>query len=67
MYIAQVIQMVWPLILIQMIFQVYALIDLIVVKKRKTKNLSPIIWGVIIVLGEIIGSSLYFIIGRSDK
>lgn len=67
MYIAQVIQMVWPLILIQMIFQVYALIDLIVVKKRKTKNLSPIIWGVIIVLGEIIGSALYFIIGRSDK
>jgi len=67
MDVAQIIQIIWPLILIQGLFQIYALVDLIVIKKRKTKNLNPIIWGIIIILGEILGSALYFIIGRSEK
>ena len=67
MDIQQIIQFIWPLILIQLLFQIYALVDLIITKKRKTKNLTPIIWIIIIVLGEIIGSALYFIVGRSEK
>lgn len=67
MDILQIIQFIWPLILIQLLFQIYALVDLIITKKRKTKNLTPIIWIIIIVLGEIIGAALYFIIGRSEK
>jgi len=62
----QLIQVFWPLILIQVSFQIYALVDLIVTKKRKTKNLSPLLWIIIIVLGEIFGPTLYFIIGRSE-
>lgn len=63
----QLLQLIWPLILIQIAFQIYALIDLIVIKKKKTKNLSFVAWVLIIIFGEIIGSALYFILGRSDK
>jgi len=66
MDIQQIIQLVWPLILIQIVFQIYALVDLIVIKKRKTKNLSITIWAIIILIGEIVGPALYFILGRSE-
>ena len=67
MDIQQIIQIAWPLILIQLVFQIYALMDLIVTKKRKTKNLSSTVWILIIIFGEIIGPALYFILGRSEK
>ena len=65
--IIDLIKLIWPLIIIQLIFQVYALYDLIKVKSGKTKNLSAIIWGIIIVLGEIVGAAIYFLIGRSEE
>lgn len=61
------ISVIWPLIVIQLAFQIYALVDLFKIKKSKTKNLSPVLWAVIIVLGEIIGAALYFILGRSEE
>lgn len=67
MNIFELLQLIWPVILIQFAFQIYALIDLFKVKKNKTKNLSPIIWTIIIVLGEMVGPALYFIIGRSEQ
>lgn len=67
MDIQQIIQIAWPLILIQLVFQIYALADLIVTKKHRTKNLSSIVWILIIIFGEIIGPALYFILGRSEK
>lgn len=63
---AQIISIIWPLILIQLTFQIYALIDLFKIKKSKTKNLSVTIWAIIIILGEIFGVSAYFIYGRSE-
>ena len=63
----EILKIVWPLILVQFAFQVYALIDLFRNKKGKTKNLTSTIWGVIIVLGEIVGPALYFIFGRSEE
>jgi hypothetical protein len=62
-----IIGIIWPLIVLQLAFQIYALIDLFKIKKGKTKNLSPLIWAVIIVLGEIIGAAIYFILGRSEE
>lgn len=67
MKVAEILSIIWPLILIQIAFQVYALVDLIAIKKKKTKNLSVVIWGIIIVLGEIVGPALYFIFGRSEE
>lgn len=58
-------KLVWPLIVIQLAFQVFALVD--IVRKRKTKNLSPAIWAIIVIFGEIIGSVIYYLVGRSEE
>lgn len=63
----ELIKLIWPIIVLQLAFQIYALIDLFKIKKGTTKNLSSVIWAIIIVLGEIAGPALYFIIGRNDK
>ncbi|PKL31396.1 negative regulator of sigma-Y activity [Candidatus Saccharibacteria bacterium HGW-Saccharibacteria-1] len=63
----EILKMIWPIIVLQLGFQIYALIDLIIVKKKRTKNLSAFIWGIIIVLGEIVGAAAYFVLGRSEE
>jgi len=60
----EIIKFAWPLILIQFGLQIYALIDLF--RKKKTKNLSIYVWAIIIIIGEIVGPVLYFILGRSE-
>ena len=65
MNIAELLKLIWPLILIQLGLQIYAIYDL--VKRKKSRNLSPAIWIVIIVLGEIIGPAAYFLLGRSEE
>ncbi len=58
-------KLIWPIIIIQLALQIYAIVD--VVKKGKTKNLSVPAWVIIIVLGEIIGAIVYLLIGRSEE
>ena len=62
----QLLTLIWPLILVQLAFQAYALYDLVVKKQKKTKNLSVVLWVLIIVFGEVVGAALYFLIGRSE-
>lgn len=62
---AEMIKLIWPMIIIQLALQVYCIYD--VIKRGKTKNLSVPIWIIIIVLGEIIGSIIYLLIGRSEE
>lgn len=59
------IKIIWPVIVIQVLFQLYALID--VARARKTKNLSVVAWVIIIIVGEILGPILYFLIGKSEE
>lgn len=61
---AEVLKMVWPLIIVQIALQIYALVDLF--KRKKVKNLSLPVWAVIIILGEIVGPILYLLIGREE-
>lgn len=61
----EIIKLAWPLILLQFAVQIYAIID--VIKRKKTKNLSVPIWIIIIVFGEIVGSLIYFLAGRSEE
>lgn len=58
---------VWPVIVLQLAFQVYAIYDLIANKKKKTKNLSFAVWLLIIIFGEVVGAALYFVLGRSEE
>jgi len=53
-----------PLIIIQLGLWIFALID--VARKRRTRNLNPIIWVLIICFVNMIGPILYFVLGRSD-
>ncbi len=53
-----------PLILLQLVLMVIALVDL----ARRPKTLGPKgMWAIIIVLGELIGPILYLIIGRKEE
>jgi hypothetical protein len=67
MSVTDIIRLIWPLIVVQLAFQVYAIIDLFKTKKGKTRNLSSLSWVIIIVLGEILGPALYFLVGRSEE
>lgn len=62
----EIIKLVWPLLVFQIAFQLYALFDLYVIKKKMTKNMSVVAWTIIIVVGEIVGPALYFLFGRSE-
>jgi len=52
-----------PLILIQVTFQVIAIIGLIKRPLREVRFQNKLIWGVIIVVGAILGTAAYFIFG----
>jgi len=58
-------KLMWPLLVLQLGVQIYAILD--VMKKKKTRNLSMPIWIVIIVLTEIVGPIVYFVYGRSEE
>lgn len=65
--VTDLLRIIWPLILLQLAFQVYALYDLFKIKSGKTKSLSAVIWAIIIVFGEILGPAIYFLLGRSEE
>lgn len=53
-----------PIIIIQAIFAVGALIDLVL--KKKTRNLNVWAWAAIIIFINILGPALYFTLGREE-
>ena len=67
MEVSEIIKFLVPLVVLQIGFQVYAIYDLVAKKQRKTRNLNFAIWLVIIILGEIAGPALYFILVRSEE
>lgn len=60
----EILKIVWPMIVLQLLLQVFALVD--VVKRKKTRNLSVPIWIIIILLGEILGPVIYFLAGKAE-
>ena len=55
-----------PLIAIQLALLVLALRDLMQ-PERKVRGNSKLLWGVIIVFGELLGPLLYFAVGREPE
>jgi hypothetical protein len=53
-----------PLVLLQLILMIVALVDLI--HREKTRYLPKWAWAIVIVLGELIGPAVYLIIGRKE-
>jgi hypothetical protein len=54
-----------PLIALQLFLIVIALRDL-VRPERRVRGVSKLVWGIVIVLGEVIGPLVYFAIGRDE-
>jgi len=55
-----------PLVLLQLVLMVLALRDLLR-PERRVKGSSKLVWGVIIVLGELLGPLVYFVFGRQEQ
>ena len=64
---SEVIKVVWPLIILQVGFQIYAIYDLFSIRSGRTRNLTSAIWAVILVIGGLLGSAAYFLVGRSEE
>ena len=60
----QLLPVLIPLAAVQFGLLLFAAID--IARKRKTKNLNPIIWVLIICLVNMIGPILYLIFGRAE-
>lgn len=60
-----IIKLVWPLIIIQLAVQIFAIVDIF--KRGKTKNLNMAVWLIIVLFGEILGAVIYLLVGRSEE
>ncbi len=54
-----------PLVLIQLVLMIICLVDL--GRREKVKGLPKWAWAIIIVLGELIGPTVYLIVGRAEE
>ncbi len=59
----QLLPLIIPLVLLQLILIIVALVDL--AKREKTRG-PKWLWVVVIIIGELIGPILYFVIGREE-
>ena len=55
--------MIIPILILQLGLVIYALYDL---SKRGVRNLSPLIWVVIILFINLFGAVAYFLLGRGN-
>ena len=63
--IISILKLVWPLLVLQVAVAAWAIVD--IVKRKRTRNLSPAIWIVIIIFGELLGPIAYFLFGRAEE
>jgi DMSO reductase anchor subunit len=62
--IIQLLPFIIPLLVLQLILMIIALVDL---SKRETVRWLPKwLWAIIIILGELLGPIVYFVVGRED-
>jgi len=61
----QLLFLIIPLVVVQLILIVYCLVDL--VHREKVKGLPKWAWGIIICLGELIGPIVYLLVGRAEE
>ncbi|MBM4235953.1 MAG: PLDc_N domain-containing protein [Firmicutes bacterium] len=57
--------MFWPLLALQLVLLVWALIDL--VRRREVKGLPKWAWALIIILINLFGPIIYFVAGRGEE
>lgn len=60
----QLLPYIIPIVLLQLILMIVALVDLI--RREKTRG-PKWLWAIVIILGELIGPIVYFIFGREES
>jgi len=65
MTLEDVLPFIIPLVILQVALVIFALYDL-TRPERRVRGDNKLLWGLIIVLGEIVGSLIYFLVGRED-
>ncbi len=60
----QLLPFIIPLVLLQLILMIVALVDL--GKREKVRGIPKWGWAIIIILGELLGPILYFVLGREE-
>ncbi|MCX7942128.1 MAG: PLD nuclease N-terminal domain-containing protein [Dictyoglomaceae bacterium] len=63
----QVLPLIIPLIILQVVFQIFALVDLIRRPREEIRGENKIIWGIVILIFAMLGPIIYFIFGRKIK
>lgn len=59
----ELLPLIWPLIVIQLGLMIFALLDL----SRRTATRGPKwVWAVVIIVVNIIGPIVYFVVGREE-
>jgi len=61
--ILQLLPFIIPIVLLQLVLMIVALVDLI--RREKTRG-PKWLWVIVIVIGELIGPIVYFIFGREE-
>ncbi len=61
----QILPFIIPLVLVQLGLIIVCLLDL--VRREKVKGLPKWAWGIIIVLGQLVGPVVYLIVGRAEE
>lgn len=61
----QIILLLAPLILLQLALQVFAIFD-IAKSERQVKGNNKAVWLLVVILGSLIGSLVYFFAGREN-
>jgi len=61
----QLIALLVPLVLVELGLLAFALYDLI--KRKRVRGGNKWLWGIIIVVVEIFGPILYFVLGREEE
>lgn len=65
MDIAALLPVIVPLVALQLLLIVLALRDL-TRPERRVRGGSKLLWGIVIVLGELLGPLVYFVVGREE-
>ena len=65
MKLGEILPLLFPLIALQVLLAAFALWDL-TRPERRVRGGSKLVWGIVIVLGELLGPLIYFFAGREE-
>ena len=63
--ISDLLYMIWPLILFQVLLMLWALIDL--ARRKEAKSLPKWAWALIIIFVNLFGPIIYLVFGRGEE